>query len=85
MTRPKLHGARRRLVELMQRGYTLMWCGDNGPELSGHPFWPQKRTVRSLLRDGVLKCGEPLNRTQGECGIYPVTLADEWKHRELLT
>ena len=84
MTRPELRGARRRLVELMRGGRRLMWFGEL-PCLEGFRDWPQKRTVRSLVRDGMLKCGEPLNRTQSECGIYPVTLTDEWKQRELLT
>jgi hypothetical protein len=56
-----------------------MWWGDAGPELDGFPFWPQKRTVRSLIRDGVLKWSPPHNRTQDECGIYPIVLAEEWK------
>ena len=78
-TKTKLRGARLRLVELMRRGYTLLWWGDNGPELDGFPFWPQRRTVRSLIRDGVLKRGPANNRTQDECGIYPIVLTEEWK------
>jgi len=75
----KLLGARLRLVELMRAGHRLMWCGDHGPELEGCDNWPQKRTVRSLIRDGVLKWSPPHNRTQDECGIYPIVLAEEWK------
>ena len=80
----KLTTNQRQLVELMQRGYKLMWFGDNGPELDGFPFWPQKGTVRSLIRRGVLEWGKPLNRVQEECGIFPVVLTEEWKQKELL-
>ena len=75
----KLRGARLRLVELMRAGHRLMWWGDSGPELDGFPFWPQKRTVRSLIRDDVLEWAPANNRTQDECGIRPVVLTEEWK------
>lgn len=65
-----------KLVTLMRSGLRLVWHGDSGPELEGHPFWPQKRTVRALLRSGVLKWGEPLNETQRQCGICPVMIGD---------
>ena len=42
----RLTAAQSRLVNLMRSGRTLDWNGDAGPELSGYPFWPQKRTVR---------------------------------------
>ena len=66
----------RKLIDLMRSGRRLMWFGDNGPELEGFPFWPQKRTVRALIREGVLKWGEPLNAAQAECGCYPVVLVE---------
>jgi hypothetical protein len=59
----------------MREGHTLMWCGNAGPELSSRPFWPQKRTVRALIRDGVLKWGEHNNETQRQTGICPILLA----------
>ena len=77
-----LSKTQRQLVALMQRGYKLMWFGDNGPELEGTPFWPQKGTVRSLIRRGVLEWGKPLNRTQAEAGIFPLVLTEKWKASE---
>ena len=74
----KLTPTQQRLVDLMQRGYTLMW-GPFGPELAGHPHWPQVRTVRALIRDGVLRMGPANNQTQCEAGIFPVVLTEEWK------
>ena len=71
--------AQRRLVELMQRGYRLMWWERNGPELDGFPLWPQVRTVEALIRKGVLERAPALNRVQEECGIFPVVLTEEWK------
>ena len=68
--------AEKKLLAEMQGGKRLMWFGDNGPELEGHPFWPQKRIVRKLLRDGVLRWGEPLNKTQDEFGICPIVLTE---------
>ena len=78
----KLSTTQQKLVELMQQGHTLMWFGDNGPELEGTPFWPQKGTVRSLIRRGVLEWAPALNRVQEECGIFPVVLTEEWKASE---
>lgn len=56
-----------------------MWYGESGPELGDTPFWPQKRTVRSMLRTGVLVWGKPLNKTQEECGIIPLELAEAYR------
>ena len=78
----KLSTTQQKLVELMQQGHTLMWFGDNGPELEGTPFWPQKGTVRSLLRRGVLEWGKPNSRTQEQAGIVPVVLAEAWEVSE---
>jgi hypothetical protein len=78
----KLSTTQQKLVQLMQQGHKLMWFGDNGPELEGTPFWPQKVTVRSLIRRGVLEWGKPLNRTLAEAGIFPVVLTEEWKVSE---
>jgi hypothetical protein len=66
------------LVDLMQRGRKLMWS-DNGPELEGYQFWPDKRTVLALIRKGVLEWGPPNNRTQEQAGIVPVVLTEGWK------
>ena len=62
------------LIARMKAGHRLMWC-DSGPELSGFPFWPQKRTVRSLICQGIL-AWKSLNTTQSAAGIYEVTLAE---------
>jgi hypothetical protein len=75
----KLTPTQQRLIDLMQRGHKLTWWGDNGPELEGTPFWPQKGTVRALIRRGVLKWGPANNRTQEQAGIFPVVLTEEWK------
>lgn len=72
----KLTATQVRLVTLMRDGRRLMWFGDNGPELDGTPSWPQKRTVRDLLKRGVLEWGDYLNDTQRECGICPIVLTD---------
>jgi hypothetical protein len=56
----------------MEAGQTLMWFGNNGPELYDYPSWPQKRTVRALLREGVLRWLPAHNETQRSCGIYPI-------------
>ena len=70
-----LRGDQRLVIERMIAGHRLMWWGDNGPEMSGFDFWPQKRTVRALIRAGSLKWGNAYNKTQEECGIYPLELA----------
>ena len=69
-----MSGTQKRIVEMLRAGKRLMWFGDNGPEMEGVPFWPQKRTVRAMIRDGVLMWGEPLNEMHKTCGIYPVVL-----------
>ena len=78
----KLSTTQQKLVELMQQGHKLMWFGDAGPELEGTPFWPQKGTVRSLIRRGVLKWGPANNRTQEQAGIFPLVLTEKWKELE---
>ncbi len=67
--------AMREVIERLRGGERLMWCGDAGPEISGRPFWPQKRTVRKMLSLGLLVWGEWLNDTQKQCGIRPIVLA----------
>lgn len=62
------------LVDRMKEGKSLMWCAA-GPELQGFPFWPQKSTVRSLIRQGVLKWGTPNNKAQEQAGMIPVVFA----------
>jgi hypothetical protein len=68
---------RRLLIERMKQGRRLFWFGDNGPELDGFPFWPDKKTVRGLLAEGILRWGEYLNETQKQCGICELVLAQE--------
>jgi hypothetical protein len=77
----KLSPTQQRLIELMREGRRLMWWGDNGPELEGTPFWPQKSTVRSLIRREVLRMLPPLNTAHQVCGIYPVVLTTEWEEK----
>jgi hypothetical protein len=72
----KLTKTQARLVDLMRDGGRLCWFGDNGPELTGHPFWPQMRTVRALLEAGVLRWKPYENDTQKECGIRELELID---------
>jgi len=72
----KLTATQSRLVDLMRSGHILNWNGYAGPELSGFPFWPQKRTVRTLLKAGVLVWGEYRNQPQREAGICPIVLAE---------
>lgn len=74
--RKRLTPTQAELVALMKEGHLLNWFGNNGPELNGRPFWPQKRTVRALIRDGVLKWGEYRNESQRQAGICPVLLAE---------
>ncbi len=66
--------AQAEVVRRMRAGETLMWFGDSGPEISGRPLWPQKRTVRAMLKNGTLKWGEYNNETQRRCGIRPLLL-----------
>lgn len=66
--------AMREVIERLKRGETLMWYGMAGPEISGRPFWPQARTVRAMLRDGLLVWGEWKNDTQKDCGIRALVL-----------
>jgi hypothetical protein len=63
----------RLVIDRMLVGATMMW-GKDGPEMQGFPFWPQKRTVLSLIKKGFLRFGDPHNETQRECGVYPVEL-----------
>ena len=61
--------AQQQVLDDLRNGRRLWWFGDNGPEMSGRPFWPQKRTVRAMLRDGLLRWKPYNNKTQEECGI----------------
>lgn len=63
------------VVRRLQAGEILNWFGDAGPEISGRPFWPQKRTVRAMIKAGILKWGEYRNEIQRQCGIRPVILS----------
>ena len=72
----KLTATQRKLLTRMKDGHTLWWFGGHGPELYGFPLWPTKRTVRALLRAGLLRWKEPQNKTQTECGIYELEVSD---------
>ncbi len=58
----------RKLLALMATGRRLVWFGDNGPELDGFQCWPQKRTVRAMVRGGHLRW-LPYNPAQAAAGI----------------
>jgi hypothetical protein len=68
----------------MQNGKRLFWHGDAGPELEGHPFWPQKVTVRALLKQKRLQRLEAKNLMQGLAGCYEFTLVEEEERQALL-
>lgn len=66
--------AQKRVVDELRAGSNLFWFGDYGPQMSGHNCWPQKRTVRAMIRDGVLRWKEYANESQRECGICELEL-----------
>lgn len=66
--------AQAEVIRRLKAGERLMWFGDSGPEISGRAFWPQKRTVRAMLKSGLLKWDEYNNETQRQCGIRPLVL-----------
>ncbi len=63
--------AQERVLGDLKSGRRLWWFGDSGPEMSGpgRAFWPQKRTVRAMLRDELLTWCPVENETHRECGI----------------
>lgn len=65
----RITATQRLLLDRMSAGRRLWWFGDNGPELERHPFWPQKRTVRAMIRGGVLRWKPWANDTQHAAGI----------------
>lgn len=73
----RLSSTQRELLTLMAAGHRLMWFGDSGPEIDCREMWPQKVTVRALIRDGFLRWGEYQNQTHRECGICPVELTNK--------
>lgn len=64
-----MNKAQERVLNDLKSGCRLWWFGDSGPEMSDRSFWPQKRTVRAMLRDGLLAWRPYQNETQRECGI----------------
>ena len=70
-------GTQARILSLLAAGHTLMWFGDAGPEMSGFENWPQKRTVRAMIRANMLRWCEPLNETHRECGIVPLEVVHD--------
>jgi hypothetical protein len=54
----------------MRAGHRLWWHGDDGPEIEG--YWPQKRTVRAMLKAGLLRWRPWANDTQRKCGICEI-------------
>lgn len=69
--------AQKRVLDLLGKGERLWWFGDSGPEMSGHPFWPQKRTVRAMLRDGLLRWKEYQNESQRQAGFCELKMVEE--------
>lgn len=67
----------KRLLGLMREGRHLWWCGDAGPELDGARFWPQKRTVRPLLKAGLLKWRPLADEADRARSIREIILADD--------
>lgn len=65
----RMTNAQCEVIRRLQSGERLVWFGHCGPEISGRAFWPQKRTVRAMLRAGLLRWCEVANETQGQCGI----------------
>lgn len=59
----------KRILDLLRAGHRLVWFGARGPEMSGFPAWPQKRTVRAMVRDGLLRWKPWANEAQKQCGI----------------
>ncbi len=72
-----LRGAQKRVVDGLLAGRRLVWFGDNGPEMEGSPFWPQKRTVRVLLKKGILIWAPFENESQREARICGLVLSPE--------
>ena len=64
----------KRVIADLRSGRRLIWWGDTGPEMSDRPFWPQKRTVRAMLRDGLLRWKPWKNETQRQLGIRELEL-----------
>ena len=69
----RLPSAQQEVIDRLKNGETLKWY-PMGPEISGRAFWTQNRTVRAMLRDGLLVWGDYLNETQKRCGMRPLTL-----------
>lgn len=67
----KITATMRKVLRLLLLGRRLLWYGDNGPQMVGCPFWPQKRTVRAMLKGGLLVWA-------------PKTLECDWGIRELM-
>lgn len=61
--------AQTKVIGDLRSGRRLWWFGDAGPEMEGRPFWPQKRTVRAMLRAGRLVWRPVQNEAQRLCGI----------------
>jgi hypothetical protein len=58
----------KQVLDDLRNGCRLWWFGDNGPEMTGKPFWPQKRTVRAMLRDGLLRWKPWASDADKKCG-----------------
>ena len=71
----KLSTTQQDVLADLRAGQSLFWFGDNGPEISGRPRWPQKRTVRAMLAKGILRWLPAHNQTQQECGICQIVEA----------
>jgi len=76
-----LSKAQKEVLAEMRNGGRLCWFGNSGPEMSWHswelqrPFWPQKRTVRILIKKGYLEWVEYDSEINRECGIQELRLS----------
>ncbi len=43
------------VVIALLAGMRLFWFGDHGREMKGHSHWANRRTIKSLLKRGVIK------------------------------
>lgn len=78
----RLPAAQQEVIDRLKNGEKLKWYGNAGPEISGRPLWPQKRTVETMLRKGLLIWGDYLNETQKQFGIRPLILPPNEKSQD---
>ena len=74
----QLSKAQKRIVDAMKAGMRLWRFREGKFEMQGlsesRCFWPQERTVRILLKNGILQWMPYRNGTQRECCIRELEL-----------